>query len=195
MFSAVPKGRRKMEAIFPSGRPPRCAGNGFTYLGLLLVVATMGLLMALAAQVWETNIRREKERELLFAGHQIRQAIGRYYEAMPDGVKRYPARLEDLLQDNRYPGIKRHLRRLYPDPLTGAPRWGVILSEEGGIRGVYSLSPLMPLKQVGFDEADMDFENRQRYSEWQFVYIPAMRAVSRERENGEEPAVLPDDSE
>jgi hypothetical protein len=104
-------------------------------------------------------------------------------------------KLEDLLQDNRYPGIKRHLRRLYPDPLTGAPRWGVILSEEGGIRGVYSLSPLMPLKQVGFDESDMDFENRQRYSEWQFVYIPAMRAVSRERENGEEPEALPDDSE
>jgi type II secretory pathway pseudopilin PulG len=158
-------------------------------LGLLFVVAIMGLAMALAAQVWETNIRREKERELLFVGNQIRQAIGSYYAEMPDGVKRYPQRLENLLLDNRFPGVKRHLRRLYRDPVTGSAEWGVLLSDEGGIQGVYSLSSLAPLKRAGFDTTDMEFENKLRYSEWKFVYVPSQSA-SAESEEGEQ-SLLP----
>lgn len=159
--------------------------GGFTYLGLLFIVAVMGLAMALAAQVWETNVRREKEHELLFAGQQIRQAIGRYYEEMPDGVKRYPPRLEDLLQDNRFAGIKRHLRKRYRDPVTGGAEWGTVLSEEGGIQGVYSLSPLAPLKRTGFDAADMGFEGKLHYAEWQFVYVPAQSANTKSEEDGQ----------
>lgn len=169
-----------MEHITPSGSPRalvrRPESEGFTYLGLLFIVAIMGLAMALAAQVWETSIRREKERELLFVGNQIRQAIGSYYAEMPDGVKRYPRRLEDLLQDNRYPGIKRHLRKLYRDPVTGNDKWGLVLSDEGGIQGIYSLSPLAPLKRAGFDTADRGFENKLHYWEWTFVHIPAQSA-------------------
>ena len=138
-----------MARITPSGSrrvlARRSESGGFTYLGLLFVVAIMGLAMALAAQVWETNIRREKERELLFVGKQLRQAIGSYYVEMPDGVKRYPRRLQDLLQDNRFPGVKRHLRKLYRDPVTGSDEWGLVVSVEGGIQGVYSFSSGVPL--------------------------------------------------
>ena len=169
-----------MDRITPTGSSRaldcRSSSEGFTYLGLLFIVAIMGLVMALAAQVWETNVRREKERELLFVGNQIRQAIGSYYAEMPDGVKRYPQRLEDLLQDNRFPSVKRHLRRLYRDPVTGSAEWGLVSSGEGGIQGIYSVSSLAPLKQAGFDTADMGFENKLHYSEWKFVYVPSQSA-------------------
>lgn len=169
-----------MAPITPTGSPTavdrRPGSGGFTYLGLLFIVAIMGLAMALAAQVWETTIRREKERELLFVGKQIRQAIGSYYAEMPDGVKRYPQRLEDLLQDNRFPGVKRHLRKLYRDPVTGGAEWGLVQSGEGGIQGIYSVSPLTPLKKTGFDTADMGFESKLHYSEWRFVYVPSQSA-------------------
>jgi|APLak6261703504_1056268.scaffolds.fasta_scaffold01051_2 type II secretory pathway pseudopilin PulG len=178
-----------MARITPSGSARglarRSESAGFTYLGLLFVVAIMGLAMALAAQVWETNIRREKERELLFVGKQLRQAIGNYYAEMPDGVKRYPRRLEDLLQDNRFPGVKRHLRKLYRDPVTGGDEWGLVLSDEGGIQGVYSLSSRTPLKRTGFDTADMGFENKLRYSEWQFVHIPSPSAKAESGDDGQ----------
>ena len=182
-----------MARITPTGSRQtlhrRSKGGGFTYLGLLFIVAIMGLAMALAAQVWETTIRREKERELLFVGKQIRQAIGSYYAEMPDGVRRYPQRLEDLLQDNRFPGVKRHLRRLYRDPVTGSAEWGLVPSGEGGIQGIYSVSSLIPLKQAGFDTADMGFENKLHYSEWKFVYLPT-QAANAESEEGE-PLQLP----
>lgn len=178
-----------MARITPSGSPRalacRPASGGFTYLGLLFVVAIMGLAMALAAQVWETNIRREKERELLFVGKQLRQAIGSYYAEMPDGVKRYPRRLEDLLQDNRFPGVKRHLRKLYRDPVTGSDEWGLVVSDEGGIQGVYSLSSQVPLKRTGFDTADMGFENKLHYSEWQFVHIPPQSTNAESGDDGQ----------
>jgi type II secretory pathway pseudopilin PulG len=178
-----------MARITPSGSQRvlarRSESAGFTYLGLLFVVAIMGLAMALAAQVWETNIRREKERELLFVGKQLRQAIGSYYAEMPDGVKRYPRRLQDLLQDNRFPGVKRHLRKLYRDPVTGSDEWGLVVSEEGGIQGVYSLSSRAPLKRTGFDTADIGFENKLHYSEWQFVHIPSSSAKAEPEDDGQ----------
>jgi type II secretory pathway pseudopilin PulG len=69
--------------------------KGFTYLGLLIAVALMGIGLALIGDVWSTTVKRERERELLFVGAQFRQAIRRYYDGSP-GVKQYPRKLEDL---------------------------------------------------------------------------------------------------
>jgi len=38
--------------------------------------------------------------------------------------------------------------------------------------GVHSVSNGRPVKTGGFDEADKEFDGRNRYSEWQFVYTP-----------------------
>src|SRR4249919_429740 len=88
-------------------RPAREAG--FTYLGVLFVVVAFGLGLASVALVWRTAVQREREAELLFVGKQYRQAIASYYAS---GQREFPARLEDLLLDPRFPDVKRHLRRL-----------------------------------------------------------------------------------
>ena len=54
-------------------RRPRHAG--FTYVGLLIAVAVLGVGLAAVGQVWSTAAAREKERELLFVGNQYRAAI------------------------------------------------------------------------------------------------------------------------
>lgn len=156
----------------------RFLSGGFTYLGLMLVVAIMGILMTLAAGVWQTTMQREKEAELLFVGDQIQAAIGQYYEHSSGGENRYPAKLEELLLDSRFPDLKRHLRKIYMDPMTGSRNWGLILSEEGGIRGVYSTSSLIPLKQAGFDEEHKSFEKMRQHADWKFIYVPSTRTVS-----------------
>lgn len=155
-----------------SGESLRARERGFTYLAVLLAVALIGLALSAGAAVWSQASQRERERELIFVGHQIRNAIRSYALATPGPVPRYPARLEDLLQDNRYPGVKRHLRRLYRDPLTGSTQWGILPAPGGGVLGVYSLSGERPVKKSGFDVEDRTFEGATSYADWQFVYIP-----------------------
>jgi type II secretory pathway pseudopilin PulG len=140
------------------------------YLGLLFAVALVGIGLAVVGQAWETARAREREAELLFAGNQYRQAIGAYFRQMAPG--RYPPRLEDLLKDPRTPQTTRHLRQLYPDPISGKAEWGTVKAPDGGIAGVYSLSEKEPLKRANFRARDAAFEGKAKYAEWQFVYAP-----------------------
>jgi type II secretory pathway pseudopilin PulG len=113
-------------------------------------------------------VRRDKEAELLFVGKQYRQAIASYYAS---GQREFPAQLKDLLLDPRFPSVKRHLRRLYPDPLTGTLDWGLVKHGER-IVGVYSLAPGAPLREVSTGSADDPPLGGSSYSEWKFVVDP-----------------------
>jgi type II secretory pathway pseudopilin PulG len=143
--------------------------RGLTYLGLLLTIAIIGAVLASAGIVWHTQAQREREQELLFVGDQIRQAIGRYYKS--GGARQFPQTLDELLRDPRDPGVVRHLRKLYHDPITSG-EWGLVRGPGDRILGVYSQSDERPIRQANFTPADAAFEGREKYSEWQFVYVP-----------------------
>lgn len=150
----------------------RSAQGGFAYLWVLLLVAFMGLGLTVAVEVDATVARRSQEQELLSAGHQFRNAIARYYESQSAGGQReYPATLDDLLRDNRAPGIRRHLRKVFVDPMTGKAEWG-LMRVGGRIVGVYSLSGAPPIKQDHFEAQDMVFRGKGKYSDWVFTYPP-----------------------
>jgi type II secretory pathway pseudopilin PulG len=155
----------------------RC--TGFTYLGLLFFVAIMGAGLVAVAQVWHTQVQRDKEVELLFVGNQFRRAIGQYYERAPGGGRQYPKRLEDLVQDQRFPNVQRYLRRIYADPMTGKAEWGLVKAPDGSILGVHSLSQEAPLKVAGFSTADAAFADSLSYREWKFVYLPATQGAGQ----------------
>jgi type II secretory pathway pseudopilin PulG len=158
-------------------RSGEIAQRGFTYLALLLAVAALGLGLAATGEVWSQSRQREKEVELLFIGKQFREAIGRYYERTPGGVKQYPNKLEDLLEDKRYPNPQRYLRKIFPDPMGVESPWGLVKAPDGGIMGVYSLSEAAPIKTARFAERDEPFDGAHRYSDWQFIYNPPPPAV------------------
>jgi len=144
---------------------------GVAFLGLLIVVAVMGVALGATATVWQQAQQREKERELLFIGLQYRRAIQRYYEQSP-GTKTYPATLAVLLRDERLPGIRRYLRRPYRDPLTNADAWGLVPAPAGGIMGVHSLAPGQPIRRANFP-AELGWAGGgASYADWQFVYVP-----------------------
>ena len=144
---------------------------GFTYLTVMFIVAILLGGLAIVGETWETSARREKEAELLFIGNQYRRAIGLYYLATPGPNKMYPRQIEDLLKDPRQPGTMRHLRKLFPDPMTGKP-FVVIKGADGGVQGVASASEVAPLKVAGFRVRDAIFEGAQKYSEWKFIHTP-----------------------
>jgi len=152
------------------GPAPRTQA-GFGYVGLIFIVAAFGIGLAAIGELWSTQAQREREAELLQIGREIRSAIVSYYVSSPTGKPAYPLRLEDLLEDHRGPQLRRHLRRVYLDPITGTRDWGLITTPDGRIRGVFSTSQRAPLKTANFGPADREFENAETYSDWRFEHV------------------------
>jgi type II secretory pathway pseudopilin PulG len=154
---------------------PKNNVGGFTYIGLLLAVAMFGVALVAVGDVWSTTLKRERERELLFAGDAFRRAIVDYFENSPGGAKQFPKSFDDLLLDRRFPTVRRHLRRVYVDPFSGKTDWGIVKGPGDTIMGVYSLSQEETLKKNKFPQGYENFEGKARHSEWRFEYaqIPA----------------------
>ena len=145
--------------------------RGFTYLGMLLAVAFLGIGLAAIGTVWSTVAQREREAQLLFAGDAYRAAIDSYYASGPL-AHQLPKALDDLIEDRRGPLLRRHLRRLYPDPMTGQLDWQLTRDPDGGITGLNSASPRAPLKRANFSADDAAFEMAECYCDWKFVFSP-----------------------
>ena len=144
--------------------------RGFAYVWMLFFVAMLGVGLAVAGESWSLGARRDREQQLLTIGDEFRQALRGYHRAQFGGAARqYPADLEDLLRDNRFPGIHRHLRRVYRDPMTGKAEWGLV-RRGGRIVGIHSLSQEKPLRQAGFDPEHASFAGAEKYSDWVFTY-------------------------
>jgi type II secretory pathway pseudopilin PulG len=157
----------KNKALTPIGQ------KGFTYLGVMILIAVMGMGLASLGTIYSHTAQREKEAELLFVGEQFRDAIQSYYMKSP-GASVYPKKLDDLVEDKRFPMPVRHLRRIYADPITGTPNWGLVEAPGGGgIMGVYSLSEEKPIKTGSFRAKQASFEDADTYTKWTFTYSPA----------------------
>lgn len=144
--------------------------GGFTLIGLLIFIAILGICLAASGVIFHQQAQREKEKELLYVGDQIRLAIAQYYEKSPGGNKRFPRTLEDLLLDQRYPATRRYLRRVYKDPMIGSKGWEILPAPDGGIIGVHSKSKEKPIKMDNFPVGYEEFKNAESYLDWNFVY-------------------------
>src|SRR5258706_13852543 len=149
----------KIQHVRTANRPvPAYLQRGFTYIGMLLIVAVMGTGLAAFGQLYSQAAQREKERELLFVGNQFRDAIASYYNKSP-GAKAYPKKLDDLVEDRRFPMPLRHLRRGYRDPMTGKAEWALVEAPGGGFMGVHITSEETPVKSGSFSAKDASFED------------------------------------
>lgn len=145
---------------------------GFTYLGLIILVFIVGLVGAATLKVGALLQRAQLETELLETGAQFSAALKSYADATPRGQPTQPLTLQELLRDTRFPTPRRHLRKMFVDPITGRPEWGIVSAAQGGrILGVHSLSQAKPLKLAGFDERFPNFENREHYADWKFMAL------------------------
>lgn len=143
--------------------------RGFTYIGLLIAVAIMGIMLAAAGTLWSVTSKREKEVELIFIGHQVRGAISRYYAA---GGFRYPPELADLVSDQRSAVPRHFLRQIYRDPMTGQADWQIIRAADGGVMGIASSSKEKAMKRANFEPLEAGFKDLECYCDWQFLYEP-----------------------
>lgn len=157
---------------------------------LLLVtlgVTVLTILLLMAVPLWETELQRDLEDELIFRARQYVRGIELY-------LKKH---------NNMYPQsfailhLERCLRKLYPDPMSDDGKWDVVMKDtmagknqlmivpaellgqyltRAAIVGVCSTSP-----QEGFRE----YRGKKRYNEWAFYVgekesesMPAIRIVT-----------------
>src|SRR6266404_5154131 len=85
--------------------------RGYILLVLLLFVALLSIGMLSMVERIDSQIKRDREEELIHRGVQYSRAVRRYFKKFG----RYPTRIEELESSNNL----RFLRKRYKDPVTG----------------------------------------------------------------------------
>ena len=140
---------------------------------MIMVMVALALMAIMALQVrstWQRDNIREMEKELIFRGRQYVQAIEAYNKANPaSSIESFKVLYE-----------KKHIRRLYPDPMTEDGQWNLVMQPTTpDKKKLQVISPaqlpqfLSSAKLVGVcsactDEAMLEYREKQRYSEWAF---------------------------
>jgi len=94
--------------------------EGYTLIILLVVISIMSIGLLVAVPVWETQIQREREEELIFRGNQYVEAVRLFQMKFPG---RFPETLDELFEE-------KCLRKLFKDPITREGDWDIILHQE-----------------------------------------------------------------
>ncbi|MBN2409627.1 MAG: type II secretion system protein [Candidatus Aminicenantes bacterium] len=91
--------------------------SGYVLIILLFLITSMAIGLMVAVPVWQTQIQREKEEELIFRGNQYVEAV-RIYQLKKPGA--FPRSLDELVEE-------KCIRRLYEDPMSPDGAWKIIL--------------------------------------------------------------------
>ncbi len=138
-----PSGTRLQSTISNQG--------GFTYLVVMFFVVLIGITLMAVGQEWSVIMKRDREAELAFRGHRIKEAIERFvadHEVLK-GTRpnKYPLKLEELTKK----APRRYLPVIYKDPITGQDFELIKVGKD--IRGVRSTSLETPMDQLTFKGA------------------------------------------
>ncbi len=133
--------------------------GGFIFPLLLLGILIIGITAAAVGEVWSTQVKRDKEAELLFRLSEFRRGILQYRLIH----NRFPQELKDLLLDRTQITTRRYLRRIYTDPMTGKADWKLTLvvdptGANSGIQDLHSQSKAKSLKILD--------GNKNSYDQW-----------------------------
>ncbi len=111
--------------------------SGLTLVELIVAFTIMTLLTAMAVPLARYKVRRDRERDLRYALHEIRGAIDKYKDMADRGMlgtqkvdtEGYPESLDMLVQGVKLAGTVdkkvRFLRRIPRDPIANSYEWGL----------------------------------------------------------------------
>jgi type II secretory pathway pseudopilin PulG len=139
-------------------------------VSLIVLVAVIGLVTAATLRLGATMRRAAAEQALLDIGEQFSDALKSYAAATPPGQPQQPPTLKELLKDPRFPGVRRHLRKVFVDPMTGKAEWGIVyLGDKVGVLAIYSLSQARAIKVANFPTRFRGFEGKEFIADWKFT--------------------------
>lgn len=195
--------RRRLGALFRRGEA------GYNLVILMVAVTVLNILVAAALPLWSTQIKREKEAELVFRGLQYAEAI-RIFQTR---FGRHPVRLEELIE------VKpRSIRQLWKDPMVENGKWELIFAGptqdpnvppqgqggqapppppqgqdpnqqlpgdsmspdlNAGEGETVTIGPIIGVRSRSTEESLMTWNGRQRYDQWHFRADMLLMAANR----------------
>jgi len=170
--------------------------SGYTLIILLFAVSILIIGLLVAVPVWQTQIQREKEEELIFRGKQYAEAI-RIFQLKKPGT--FPKTLDELIEE-------KCIRRLYSDPMTKNGEWNIILplqrvseKQKGSLQQVLVVPSSMLLgidnsQIIGVVSASTQnsikiYHEQESYDKWLFFFgqdplkLPEIIYYGQERNN------------
>lgn len=141
-------------------------------LWAIIVVNIFAILALTARTMWETEIQRDNEDELLFRARQYRMAIEFYVK---ENNNLYPRDFDVLYE-------KKYLRQLFKDPMSDDGKWNYVM--RGGTTGKDELlvvpedylaqyidsARIVGVVSTSVEEGFREYRGKKRYSEWA-VYV------------------------
>lgn len=106
-----------------SKRRYKVENKGYVILTAVLAVSIFSIMILKARTMWETEIRRDLEQELIFRSRQYVTAIEIFRKKNPN---MFPQSLDELFE-------KKCLRKRFLDPMTVDGKWNVVM--RSGIPG------------------------------------------------------------
>jgi len=105
--------------------------GGYALVALLVVMSLLALFAMTAASNVKQQAQREREKEAIFRGEQVADAIRSYYRSRGgQGVNSLPTNMDQLLEGIQIPGRTRKLQILRTaaakDPLSSSGEWKLI---------------------------------------------------------------------
>jgi hypothetical protein len=144
--------------------------KGYAILTAVLAVAIFAVMVMKARTMWETEIQRELEQELIFRGRQYVTAIEIFRKKNPN---MFPQTLDELFE-------KKCLRKRFLDPMTKEGKWNVVMrsATPGENQNALLVVPEDMLAQyaqqasiIGVcssscEEGFMVYRKKKKYCEW-----------------------------
>jgi len=114
--------------------------SGYALVSLLALMSLLALFALAAAPRVQQQTQREWEKEALFRGDQVAEAIRAYYRSRgAQGVSALPTSMDQLLEGVQIPGRTKRLQILRPsaarDPLSSDGEWQLISPTSQDFRG------------------------------------------------------------
>jgi hypothetical protein len=146
--------------------------KGYALLIAIAAINIFAIMALMARSMWETEIQRDLEEELLFRAHQYKRAIEFYIKK---NNNLFPLNFDELYE-------KKFLRKLYEDPMNPGGKWDIVMA--GALGGNNDLL-VVPDEMLGQflntarimgvcstieQEAFRIYRGKKKYNEWA-VYV------------------------
>ena len=152
----------------------RTRQRGMTLVELIVAFTILMLLSAMAVPLARYKVQRDKERGLVIALEQIRNAIDKFKDDMDSGKigpakldsDNYPESLEQLVEGVKATGSVdkkiHYLRRIPKDPMTNSYDWGKRSTKDDPKAQAWGGQNVFDVYTKSFDKA----RDGTAYSEW-----------------------------
>lgn len=151
------------------GATPR----GIVFIGALVMVSIFSISLLAARGLWERELQRDREQELLYRARHLVRGIEAYQQQHGS----YPLSLEILREE-------RLIRRLYRDPVASSGEWNYVMTPKRGGRQQLTVVPasllgrysdthqIIGVASSAVGESFMEYRRVRYYYKWAF-YVGA----------------------